>query len=282
MQQSPDITLVISVYNKPRELDFVLAACSRQSWKDFEVIIADDGSDARIAGLVEKVRHGLPYSLTHVWHEDKGWRKNRILNEALRHARGSYMVFIDGDCLPHHRFLEDHARGRGDGVVLCGRRAEMSARWTSALTEDAVRSGRFERIGPREFLESWRGSAARVEEALRFESRWIRRILHSTARGILGSNFSVAREHMLAINGFDEEYDGPGFGEDTDIQFRLALLGLRFVSLRYSAIQYHMHHPLTSIPRRSIELYEQKRSAPRLRCRYGLCTELDEADGMTS
>jgi hypothetical protein len=118
-----------------------------------------------------------------------------------------------------------------------------------------------------------RGKGVRIEEAFRFESPAIRNILHSTVRGVLGSNFSVARQHLFAVNGFDEEYDGPGFGEDSDLQFRLELLGLRCVSLRHLAIQYHMHHPLTVIPRRNIEMFERKRTDGRMRCRLGLLHE---------
>jgi glycosyltransferase involved in cell wall biosynthesis len=267
---APALSMVVAVYNKPRELRLLLLAAARQTWTDFELIVADDGSGPEIASLIAGMRAILPFPVAHVWQEDKGWRKNRILNAAIRQTEGEWIVFTDGDCLPHPRFLEDHARYRAEGVILCGRRAEMSPRWSASLTEAQVGSGRFARVGVAELWEGFRGRTARVEEALRFESPAIRNILHSSVRGVLGSNFSVARKHLLAVNGFDEEYDGPGFGEDSDLQFRLELLGLRCVSLRHLAIQYHMHHPLTPIPQRSVELYERKRSEARIRCRFGL------------
>ena len=200
----PALSLVIAVFNKPRELGLVLEACSRQSWKEYEVLIADDGSDERIKETITGFQPAFPFPLTHVRHEDEGWRKNRILNAAIREAQGDWLVFIDGDCLPHHRFLEDHANYRDAEAVLCGRRAEMSERWSSRLTEEAIRNGSFERIGLREWWESSNGEGARIEEAIRFESPRIRNILHSSSRGMLGSNFSVARENLIAINGFDE------------------------------------------------------------------------------
>lgn len=274
--RAPSLSLVVAVYNKPRELRLLLLACARQTWQDFELIIADDGSDASIAEAVADLRGELPFSVVHLWHEDAGWRKNSILNAAIRAARGDWMVFIDGDCLPHRCFLEDHARHRAQGVMLCGRRAEMSRRWSEQLSEAAVRDGSFERIGLRELWESFRGKGARAEEALRFESPTIRNILHSSVRGMLGSNFSVARKDLLAINGFDEEYDGPGLGEDSDVQFRLELLGLRCLSLRHLAIQYHIHHPLTAIPPRSVALFERRRAEGRMRCRQGIEHEGDD------
>ncbi len=268
--KAPSLSLVVAVYNKPRELRMLLLACARQTWQDFELIIADDGSDGSIAEAIEDLRGELPFPVIHLWQEDTGWRKNRILNAAIRAARGDWMVFIDGDCLPHRCFLEDHASHRTAGFMLCGRRAEMSRRWSEALSEAAVRDGSFERIGLRELWESFRGESARAEEALRFESSMIRNILHSSVRGMLGSNFSVARSDLLAINGFDEEYDGPGLGEDSDVQFRLELLGLRCLSLRHLAIQYHIHHPLTAIPPRSVALFERRRAEGRMRCRQGI------------
>ncbi|MCZ7556402.1 MAG: glycosyltransferase [Bacteroidia bacterium] len=273
MKQAPAVSLIVAVYNKPRELRLLLQAVARQTWTDFELIVADDGSGPEIASVIAEMRPALPFSVEHVRHEDNGWRKNRILNAAIRSSSGEWLVFIDGDCLPHHRFLEDHARHRSEDAILCGRRAEMSARWSAALTEERVRSGRFERLGLRELWEGVRGRCVRIEEAFRFESPVIRNILHSSVRGVLGSNFSVARQHLFAVNGFDEEYDGPGFGEDSDLQFRLEILGLRCVSLRHLAIQYHMHHPLTAIPRRSVELFERRRADGRLRCRLGLLHE---------
>lgn len=272
---APALSLVIAVYRQPERLRLVLEALKRQSWTDAELLVADDGSAEDIAELVRELRAQLPFPVRHLWHEDKGWRKNVMLNSAIREAHGAWMVFIDGDCIPHRRFLEDHAANREEGVFLCGRRAEMSARWTAALDVDGIRSGRFERIGSREWWEGVRGAAVRVEDALRFESPLIRRILHASPRGMLGSNFSVAREHLLAINGFDEAYDGPGLGEDSDVQFRLELLGLRAKSIRHLAIQYHMHHPRTSIPQRSKDLYEHRVAEGRMRCRLGIVHETD-------
>ena len=276
----PSISLIIAVYNKTHELRLVLEACARQSMKDFEVLIADDGSGEGMRRTIEEVQASMPFPLRHLWQEDQGWRKNRILNEAVRAAHGDWLVFIDGDCLPHHRFLEDHARHREAHVVLCGRRAEMSARWSARLTVDVIRSGRFERIGLREWWESFHGTGARVEEALRFESPRIRNILHSSSRGMLGSNFSVAREHVVAINGFDEDYDGPGLGEDSDPQFRFEMLGLHCVTLRHLAIQYHIHHPRTAIPARSVERYERNRREGRMRCLHGLIDEGSPLNGI--
>ena len=267
---SPACTLVVAVYNRPAALRMVLAACARQSERDFEIIVADDGSGPEIARVVEEERERSGLEIRHLWHEDRGWRKNVMLNNAIRAARSGYLIFTDGDCLPHRHFVADHLAGREDGHYLCGRRVETSAGWTEALTLEDVAQGRFERVTARLWWDAIRGRARRVEDGLRFESPWMRNILHSSGRGLLGSNFSVHREALLAVNGFDEEYDGPGCGEDSDIELRLGLLGLRAKSLRHRAIQIHLHHPRTDVPQRCLDRFAALRRAPRLRCARGL------------
>lgn len=267
---TPDCSLVIAVYNRPEYLRLILAACARQSHPRFEIIVADDGSGPEIAAVVEDARLRDRLAIQHLWHEDHGWRKNVMLNNAIRAARSDYLVFTDGDCLPHRHFIADHLAERTPERYLCGRRVETSARWTAALRLEDVLHGRFERLGPRVWWDGITGHARRVEDGLRFESPRLRNILHRSGRGVLGSNFSVPREALYAVNGFDEEYDGPGCGEDSDIALRLELLGLVAHPLRHRAIQFHLHHPVTRVPQRCLDRFDALRRAPRLRCRRGL------------
>lgn len=263
-------SVVIAAYNKPDVLRLVLNGYARQSCRDFEVIVADDGSSEDIASVIDELRPQLGVPIRHLWHEDRGWRKNTMLNNAIRAAESPYLVFTDGDCLPHSRFVQDHLALREMDRFLCGRRAEMSARWTASLSEDGVRTGRYEKLGLRDWWEGLTGAAVRIEDGLRFESPRIRNILHRTSRGMLGSNFSLHREALESINGFDEEYDGPGCGEDSDVQFRLELLGLTAKSLRHLAIQFHLHHPRTVVPQRCLDRFARLQRERNLRCVHGL------------
>ncbi len=266
----PLASLIVAVYNKADNLRLVLAACARQSMREFEIIIADDGSSQDVMDVVEEARTSSPVPIQHLWHEDRGWRKNVMLNNGIRAARSEYLVFIDGDCLPACRFMEDHWTAREQGRVLLGRRVETSARWTGALTADAVASGRFERIGVQELLDGLRGEMLRVEDGYRISSRFVRRMLRRNVRGMLGSNFSAWKKDLEAINGFDEEYDGPGCGEDSDVQYRLGLIGVTGKSLRNLAIQFHLWHPRTPVSDACWERFERMKSSPRPRCRKGL------------
>ncbi|MDT8324763.1 MAG: glycosyltransferase [Bacteroidota bacterium] len=277
-----DISVVVAVYNKPELLRLILAAYARQSADGFEVIVADDGSGPEVAAVVEDAREAHDLPLQHLWHEDRGWRKNLMLNNAIRAARSGYLVFTDGDCLPHPHFVADHLREREEGRYLCGRRVEMSARWSARLDSALVRSGGFASIGVREWWDGMTGRALRIEDGLRFESRRIRNILHASPRGMLGSNFSVHRAALERINGFDEEYDGPGCGEDSDVQLRLERAGLRCKSLRHLAIQYHVHHPRTTVPRRCLDRFARLQAGKAVRCRRGLINEEPYSDEHSS
>jgi glycosyltransferase involved in cell wall biosynthesis len=258
------------VYNKPDILRLVAAALSRQSFPDFEVLIADDGSGPVVADAVAWARTRYTYPISHLWHEDTGWRKNTMLNNAIRAARGEYMVFIDGDCLPSRHFLLDHWSERSSRRVLLGRRVECSKRWTEGLTLDRVESGAFERLGWKEIADGLAGQSLRVEDGIRMPHRWIRALLLRTVRGMLGSNFSAWRSDLFAVNGFDELYDGPGCGEDSDIQFRLSLAGVTAKSLRNLAVQYHCWHPATRVSDASWERFEMVKRTSGPRCTHGL------------
>jgi glycosyltransferase involved in cell wall biosynthesis len=263
------LTLSIAVYNKPEILRLILLSCTRQTFTNFEVIVADDGSGPAVAEVIEEVRQQHRLTIRHLWHEDRGWRKNVMLNNVVSEAATDYIVFIDGDCLLHHRFLEDHWKSRAPGVALCGRRVEMGQRWASVLNDEMILSGRFEKIGLREIGEGLRGEGLRVEDGVRLPNRIASRLHGSSAR-LLGSNFSLHRQDIEAINGFDERYRGPGYGEDSDIQYRLELAGIRCVALRHRAIQFHVHHARTMPAESSGVLFEETQKRGEAWCSAGL------------
>jgi len=269
----PSLSLVVAVYNKPEALRFVLEGCARQSLRDFEVIVADDGSGDEVRGVIADAREAHDYPLVHLWHPDEGWRKNVMLNNGIRASRAGHIVFIDGDCIPSRHFLRDHWRERKTGHVLLGRRVETSDRWTKNLTLDDVRSGRFERIGWRELSDGLAGRSLRVEDGIRIPSSILRGLLLRSVTGMLGSNFSASKDDLIAVNGFDELYDGPGCGEDSDIQYRLSLLGVEGKSMRNLAIQYHLYHPATPVSAKCLERLRQIRETSGPRCAHGLVHE---------
>jgi len=258
------------VYNGVRQLELMFPALDRQSFREFEVIVADDGSGPEIADLVASRRDSSRYGLVHLWQPDAGFRKNAMLNRAIVAAGSDYMVFIDGDCLPHRHFLADHWTHREKKGVLCGRRVNLGPEMSDRITPGMVRDGRFERISAALLYDGLRGRSANIEDAIRTPNRFIRKILHPGRPGILGCNFSVHRWMLERINGFDEEYTAPGLGEDSDVAFRLGLAGASLRPLRNLAVLFHLHHPRTEVGEENRLRYDRVVASGKMVCRNGI------------
>src|SRR5574344_2682536 len=98
------VGVVISTYNNPTWLEKVLWGYMYQTRKADEIIIADDGSKKETQQLIETYKKVLP--IVHVWHEDNGFQKSKILNNALVSAKSDYLIFTDQDCIPRNDFIE--------------------------------------------------------------------------------------------------------------------------------------------------------------------------------
>ena len=267
----PALSAVVNVYNKPSELRLVLAALSRQTFRDFEAVIADDGSGPAVRQVVEEASARYDYPIRHAWHEDTGWRRTASLNNGVRSAAADYLVFFDGDCIPSEYFLEDHMREREPRRVLLGRRVEMGEGWARTLTMERVLNGAFEHLGWSGFLEGLRKESKRVEDSIRITSPLVRRLLLRNVRGMLGSNFSLWKSDLEAVNGFDEEYTSYGL-EESDLQYRLSLIGVTGKPMRNVAIQYHIWHPQNAVPSAMMERFREVQQRGEPRCRRGLVT----------
>lgn len=256
---SPQASVIISVYNRFDFLQLVLAGLETQTERDFEVIISDDGSNEQFVGQLAALIEGSPLRIRHNWHADDGFRKNQILNSSIRLAQSQQLIFLDGDCIPHPAFIAEHLAHGGPSRCLAGRRIDISDRLTRQLTPTRVRQG---------ILQS---PAVMLGQLVDFLSRRtfhfmngfyvtqpaLRRYFNRKERGVLGANFSAMKADLEAINGFDERYTAPTFGEDSDIEFRLRLLGVQIIPVLNIAVTYHCHHKLLPRPEVSKALYEQ-------------------------
>ena len=141
---TPELSLIIAVYQRADFLERVLTSLDNQTLRDFEIVLADDGSGPEIAAVVAASQQRFAYPIQHVWHEDDGFRKTTIVNQAVLRSRGSYLVFIDGDCILHHRFLERHWARRKTRQALSGRRILMDEALTEVVSLEDIRSRRIE------------------------------------------------------------------------------------------------------------------------------------------
>lgn len=240
-------SLIISFYNKIEWLKLLLAALERQTFKQFEVIIADDGSSADVADEIKILKTTSRLNIQHLWHADNGFMKTVMLNKAIVASRSPYLIFIDGDCIPHHRFVEDHLILRKDNCALAGRRVNMSERISKTLTPENIGKGILERsFFTRLLWNSIVNNSKDVEKGIHINSPAINTLLGTYKKTILGCNFSIAKNDLLELNGFDERYRHPGVGEDTEINYRLKNKGMQVFQPKFALVQYHLWHPRLS------------------------------------
>ena len=262
--RTPDVSLVIAVYQRDDFLALVLTSLLGQTLSNFEVIVADDGSGPAVAAVIEGFQGRLSHPLVHAWHEDDGFRKTIIVNQAVTRARAPLLVFIDGDCILHHRFLERHQRRRRPGLVLSGRRVMFDRALTERLTPDDVVSRRVEE---RSF---WWKHAGRIDRWNGFYLPPLHGLRNVRRRDyeLVGSNFSVHREDFFRVNGYDERIVGRGL-EDNNLRVRFLNSGMSVGTITREALQYHMFHTADPIPH-SREFIEKYRWSAEARTPYGI------------
>jgi hypothetical protein len=238
-----NISVIVPTYNRPKALKLCLLSLSRQSILPSEVLIADDGSGQETRDMVRELQESLKhrFPIKHVWQEDVGFRKPRILNETVRQASGDYLIFIDGDCMAHRHFVKAHRDYSAPDAVLSGKRVEIGERLSSKLQERGKVMNRF---NFRLLWDAARRHSRRVAESIQIKNPWLRQAMHRDRiynDGVWGCNFSLYKELFIAINGCDEEFLD-GSIEDNDIGIRALNQGKRLRSVRGLAIIFHLWH----------------------------------------
>ncbi len=223
-------SIIISVYKNTDALAAILDSLRRQTEQDFEVIISEDGQDEQMAAFIKG--YAFPWPMQHLTQADEGWRKNKALNAAIVAAKAKWLIFIDGDCVLHPRFVEMHLRYSAPRIVLAGKRVKLN----KELSEKIIHG---EEIRLLPYL-IWKRGCQLVEEGFFVP---LAKLFRRPVRHLTGSNMSMAKQDIMAINGFDENYVLPAIGEDFDIEWRLPASGCKIVSVRNLAVQYHLYHP---------------------------------------
>lgn len=233
------LSVVMSTYNSPAWLEKVLWGYSVQTHRDFEIVIADDGSTDDTRQLIDRMRADTGLTIKHVWQEDDGFRKCRILNKAVGEVASQYVVFTDGDCIPRQDFLAVHAAEAEPGVYLSGGYHKLPMSTSQAIGQDDILSGRC-------FSLNWlkqHGLKSSFRNLKLTASPRLAKVcnkLTPTACNFKGSNGSAWLRDVLAVNGFDERM--PWGGEDREFGVRLINSGIRPKHVRYNAIVIHLDH----------------------------------------
>lgn len=248
MHSAKKISLIITTYNWPQALDFVLRSLEDQIDKNFEVIIADDGSGPDTKQLIENFSNTSEITVKHFWHRDNGFRVAAARNGAVALAEGDYLIFIDGDCCLMPSFIASHRKLAEKNWFIAGRRVYLKQgftskvlkrgssffRWPSWVLFIMGLTGQCNR--PFQFLPLPQSSITRKKKAKSWDK-------------VQTCNLGVWRDDFYRVDGFDESYVGHGL-EDSDFTVRLIRSGIQRIDANHCSPVLHLYHS-RSIPERA-------------------------------
>jgi glycosyltransferase involved in cell wall biosynthesis len=263
------ISIIVTTYNREDALDAVLRSLERQSDSAFEVIVADDGSGASTAALIERWKAAFGRRLEHVWHSDEGFRAAEIRNRAILATRGTYCIFLDGDCIVRREFVATHRRLAEPHWFVTGNRVLLSR----DLTAKVLR----ENLAPEAWSSShWlseriRGGVNRLSGLLNLPLGPLRQLRPGIWQDARSCNLAIWRSDLDRVDGFDADYGGWG-KEDSDIIARLLHAGVRRKDGLFATGVIHLWH--TEADRSRLAENERKlaevTAGARIRARRGL------------
>lgn len=239
IKKPESIGVVISTYNNPAWLEKVLWGYSLQTVQGLEIIIADDGSGQPTNDLIKRFKVESNLDIKHVWQEDDGFQKSRILNKAIVQATSEYLIFTDQDCIPRKDFVETHLKLAQVGYFLSGGYFKLPMSISKELTFEDIQN-------ESAFQLKWLFERG-LKRSFKCTKLWKYKIWGQAMNAITpaaaswnGCNASGWKKDMLAINGFNEDMQYGG--QDREFGERLWNLGLKSKQIRYSAICLHLDH----------------------------------------
>jgi glycosyltransferase involved in cell wall biosynthesis len=269
------VSVFIKTFELPRQLELVCAGFENQDTDEFEILFCDPGSGATTKAVIDEARRRLRGRVTveHIWLENQGHLRARVMNQALRQARGRIFIFMDGDGIPHRSFVRDHLQSQEEGTFLSGHRMELGP-WLSAfLTPEQVRAGFFNRPRWPLISSSLRMESGPLRDEVRIPWMPLRKILkESPPPRFSPYHYSVTRNAIEAINGFDESSDdsrGAWGREDFDVAMRLQNLGLKLKFLKGLALQFRVWHPRGDSTTQHGVRSQQSQVNDKVRCERG-------------
>jgi glycosyltransferase involved in cell wall biosynthesis len=237
--QTPEISIIISTYNAEAWLEKVLWSYEGQTFKNFEVLIADDGSTQLTFNMITKMQKLVSFPIKHVWHKDNGFQKCVILNKAIQQCDANYILMSDGDCIARKDFVEVHINYREKNYFLSGGYFKLPMSISKLITKKDI-------INTQCFNLKWllaHGLKSSFKNNKLTARGWKQNVLNALTPSNAswnGHNSSGWKSDILAVNGFDERMQYGG--EDRELGERLMNKGIKSKQIRYSAICLHLDH----------------------------------------
>lgn len=233
------VSVIITTYNQPEQLEKVMWGYAGQTHTDFELIIADDGSGPATTDVIDRVAATTGLDVLHVWHEDRGFRKTEILNRAILASSGEYLLFSDGDCIPRDDFVTVHARLARPGCFLSGGYIKLPSEASRAISIDDIKSGRAMESSRLRAL-GWHPGKRALRLLRGRIAPTLMDVVTPTRRTWNGHNSSTWRSAIIAVNGFD--LDMAYGGLDRALGERLVNAGMHGKQVRHRTPCLHLYH----------------------------------------
>ena len=269
------VSVIVTLYKDLVSFGIVLDALRRQTYKNFEVIVAED-DDAQAS--IEFLINYQDLNIVHLSQPDTGRNKIIIQNKAICKASGEYLVFIDGDIIPYRHFIEYTLKIAKKRQILSGRRVNLDEQTTQAVKAGIINIEKIEKNYVPFLWKNRKNRETRAEQGIELHpDSIIYKLLSKRKRNaeIIGCNFSCFKEDMIAINGFNEEYNQYAiFSEDTDLTWRFKVAGYTLKSSKNIANCFHLWHkmggPRDFDPTKDLELFERNKVNKQYKCKNGL------------
>ncbi len=236
----PSVSVILSTYNAVDWLEKTLWGYEVQTTFDFEIVIADDGSGPETKELLNRFSKDFPVPIIHVWQEDEGFQKSRILNKAILACNSDYILMSDGDCIAKNNFVEEHIKHRQQGRFLSGGYFKLPIDISNSISRvDIVDQKCFdvEWLKAQGLKSSFKNKKLTAGKS----TSKVLNFLTPTNASWNGHNSSGWKEDILRVNGFDERMQYGG--QDRELGERLMNSGIRSIQIRYTAICIHLDHP---------------------------------------
>ena len=233
------LSVIITTYNSEEWLQKVLVGYSVQTEPNFEVVIADDGSTEKTNAIIESFQSQFKFPIVHVWQEDNGFQKCKILNKAILKTNSDYLLFTDGDCIPRKDFVAQHLKHQEEGYFLSGGYFKLPMETSQKISLENIQKQDC-------FSISWliKNGVSKTFKLSKLTKislfaafmNW----LTPTKRTFNGHNTSCFKKDLIAVNGFNEEMQYGGL--DREVGERLFNFGILSKQIRYSAVCLHLDH----------------------------------------
>jgi len=234
------VSVIITTFNQPEWLKKTLWSYEVQTNKNFEVLIADDGSDQETIDLIEEYKKTSSLEIKHVWHPHNGFQKCTILNKAILESSTDYLLFTDGDCIPRHDFIEVHVKRARRNYFLSGGYFKLTTPVSKTITQQDIND-------QNPFKIKWLRKLGQpfTYKFLKMTKNpfiaWFMNTITPTRATWNGHNVSGWKEDILKVNGYNEDMKYGGL--DRELGERLMNIGVNGLQIRYSAICLHLDHP---------------------------------------